>query len=157
MDTKAGTVKSVNDVENFMLMEKYASHLSGFMSFTFCLMSKNRYAAGRNSVRTECLRAGRDARRDRPSDGTGAGRARDQGVVLAEDSVLEDEDGSRARREGAEDDQAPPDALLLRWIRTELHGQSLHTSPVRRRHAATNYPVVEVFIYFFHTPRNVHE
>lgn len=124
-------MKSVNDLENFMLMEKYSSHLSDFTSFPFCLMSKNRFAAGGRSVRTERLRAGRAARGGRPSDGTGARRAGGQGVVLAEDPVFEDENGVGARREGPEDDQAAPNALLLRWLRSELHGQSLHTDPAR--------------------------
>lgn len=88
MDTRADTVKSVNDLENFMLMEKYSSHLSDFTSFPFCLMSKNRFAAGRHSVRTERLRAGRTARRGCPSDGARTCRAGGEGVVLAKDSVL---------------------------------------------------------------------
>lgn len=78
-------------------------------------------------------------------------------MVLAEDPVFEDEDGSRARREGAEDDQATPDALLLRWVRAELHGKPLHTDPTRRRHAAANCSAVKSFHLFFHTLRNVHE
>lgn len=131
MDTRADTVKSVNDLENFMLMEKYSSHLSDFTSFSFCLMSKNRFAAGRHSVRTERLRAGRAARGGRPSDGAGARRAGGEGMVLAKDSVFEEADGVSACREGAKDDQASPNALLLRWLRSELHGQPLHTDTAR--------------------------
>lgn len=94
-------------------------------------MSKNRYAAGGHFVRAERLRAGGAARGGRASDGTRARRARSQRMVLAEDPLLEQEDGVGAGREGAEDDQTSPNALLLRWIRSEFHGKPLHTDSTR--------------------------
>lgn len=97
-----------------------------FHELFFCSAFIYRHAAGGDFVGTQCLPARRDARGSGESDGAGAGGENRQGVVLAEYSLQQDEDGVGSGREGAEDSEAASNALLLLWICAEFHGKSLH-------------------------------